>query len=67
MEDGHWGNDYGGPLFLLPGLVFTCYLSNTALPQAHKTEIIHYLTKQQRKDGGWGLCVSSLSSPPNAR
>ena len=21
VEDGHWPNDYGGPLFLLPGLV----------------------------------------------
>jgi hypothetical protein len=19
MEDGHWANDYGGPMFLLPG------------------------------------------------
>jgi len=19
LEDGHWGNDYGGPMFLLPG------------------------------------------------
>jgi hypothetical protein len=22
MEDGHWGNDYGGPLFLMPGTFF---------------------------------------------
>src|SRR5688572_30288518 len=25
-EDGHWANDYGGPLFLLPGLLIACYV-----------------------------------------
>lgn len=60
MDDGHWANDYGGPLFLLPGLVFTCYISGTQIPEPYKIEIIHYLTKQQREDGGWGLYVPSL-------
>lgn len=25
-EDGHWPGDYGGPLFLLPGLVWARFL-----------------------------------------
>jgi len=27
-----------------------------------KKEIIRYLTSQQRKDGGWGLCVHSFKA-----
>lgn len=25
-HDGHWPADYGGPMFLIPGLVFLCYV-----------------------------------------
>ena len=28
-EDGHWAGDYGGPLFLLPGLVMTYWITKT--------------------------------------
>ncbi|KAF6738680.1 Lanosterol synthase [Oryzias melastigma] len=31
-EDGHWGGDYGGPLFLLPGLLITCHVAQIPLP-----------------------------------
>lgn len=27
--DGHWPGDYGGPMFLLPGLVITCHVTGT--------------------------------------
>jgi hypothetical protein len=26
-EDGHWAGDYGGPHFLLPGLIFVWYFN----------------------------------------
>ena len=26
-EDGHWGGDYGGPMFLLGGMVIGCYVT----------------------------------------
>ena len=29
-EDGHWAGDYGGPLFLMPGMS-TCYKTMTSL------------------------------------
>ena len=54
-EDGHWANDYGGPMFLMPGLVFTCYITGFELEAEQKLEMIRYLQNQQRKDGGWGL------------
>jgi len=25
QADGHWPGDYGGPMFLLPGMLITCY------------------------------------------
>ena len=28
-DEGHFPNDYGGPMFLLPGLVITSYISKT--------------------------------------
>ncbi|RLA21208.1 MAG: hypothetical protein DRQ62_09680, partial [Gammaproteobacteria bacterium] len=28
-EEGHWPGDYGGPLFLLPGLLIASYISDT--------------------------------------
>lgn len=55
MEDGHWANDYGGPMFLLPGLIFTCYISKTEFSREQTLEMIRYLTNFQCKDGGWGL------------
>eukprot|EP01125_Pyxidicula_operculata_P010681 TRINITY_DN3518_c0_g1_i1.p1 TRINITY_DN3518_c0_g1~~TRINITY_DN3518_c0_g1_i1.p1 ORF type:complete len:776 (-),score=192.12 TRINITY_DN3518_c0_g1_i1:88-2415(-) len=62
LEDGHWGNDYGGPMFLLPGLVFTSYITKTDLGTPYKKEIIRYLTGLQRSDGGWGLHIESKST-----
>ncbi|KAJ3231504.1 Lanosterol synthase (Oxidosqualene--lanosterol cyclase), partial [Chytriomyces hyalinus] len=28
--DGHWAGEYGGPMFLIPGLVITMYITKTA-------------------------------------
>ncbi|GAV02159.1 hypothetical protein RvY_12758 [Ramazzottius varieornatus] len=60
-EDGHWAGDYGGPLFLLPGLVIVCYITNTSFSNAQKLEIIRYLRSVQCPGGGWGL---HIEGPP---
>jgi hypothetical protein len=54
-DDGHWPGDYGGPMFLLPGLVMTCYISNFQFTQEERDELILYLSNHQNDDGGWGL------------
>ena len=61
-NDGHWPNDYGGPMFLLPGLVITSYITGYNLKEEQKIEIIQYLKNTQREDGGWGLHIESPST-----
>lgn len=31
-DDGHWAGDYGGPMFLMPGLIFSCYIAKVRPP-----------------------------------
>ncbi|XP_011078187.1 cycloartenol synthase-like isoform X2 [Sesamum indicum] len=64
-EDGHWPGDYGGPLFLLPGLIIALSIMdslNTILPEEHQKEIRRYLYNHQNPDGGWGLHIEGRSS-----
>ncbi|XP_028069188.1 cycloartenol synthase 2-like isoform X1 [Camellia sinensis] len=64
-EDGHWPGDYGGPLFLMPGLVISLSIMgalNTILPQEHQLEICRYLYNHQNSDGGWGLHIEGNSA-----
>ncbi|KAK8581347.1 hypothetical protein V6N13_144376 [Hibiscus sabdariffa] len=64
-EDGHWPGDYGGPMFLLPGLVITLYVTgalNTILSKEHQYEICRYLYNHQNRDGGWGLHIEGPST-----
>ncbi|KAL7133796.1 hypothetical protein ABFS83_12G164400 [Erythranthe nasuta] len=63
-EDGHWPGDYGGPLFLLPGLIISLYVMKalkTVLPEEHTKEICRYLYNHQNLDGGWGLHIEAQS------
>ncbi|XP_070030137.1 cycloartenol synthase-like isoform X2 [Nicotiana sylvestris] len=64
-EDGHWPADYGGPLFLLPGLVICLYIMgvvNAVLSEEHQKEILRYLYNHQNVDGGWGLHIEGHST-----
>ncbi|XP_068186115.1 lanosterol synthase isoform X2 [Antennarius striatus] len=61
-EDGHWAGDYGGPLFLLPGLLITCHVAKIPLAEAWKKEMVRYLRSVQLPDGGWGLHVEDKST-----
>ncbi|XP_077393557.1 lanosterol synthase [Festucalex cinctus] len=61
-EDGHWAGDYGGPLFLLPGLLITCHIAKIRLAEAWKKEMVRYLRSIQLLDGGWGLHIEDKST-----
>lgn len=64
-HDGHWPGDYGGPLFLIPGLVITLSITgalNAVLSKEHQCEIRRYIYNHQNKDGGWGLHIEGPST-----
>ncbi|KAJ1267466.1 hypothetical protein BS78_07G058400 [Paspalum vaginatum] len=49
-HDGHWPNDYGGPMFLSAGLLITMYVSgslNTVLSSEHRKEMRRYIYNHQ--------------------
>jgi lanosterol synthase len=55
-EDGHWACEYGGPMFLIPGLVISMYISEVPMPESWRVEIISYLVEHANPvDGGWGV------------
>lgn len=45
-EDGHWAGDYGGPLFLMPGIklihsVFTLFIHIIAITSIARSVVMH--------------------------
>ncbi|RMD43678.1 hypothetical protein DV735_g1480, partial [Chaetothyriales sp. CBS 134920] len=63
LPSGQWACEYGGPMFLLPGIVITWYVTQTPIPEAYRIEIKRYLfNKQNAEDGGWGLHIEAHSS-----
>ncbi|KAK5140297.1 hypothetical protein LTR04_003064 [Oleoguttula sp. CCFEE 6159] len=63
LPPGNWGCEYGGPMFLLPGLIVTWYVTETPIPEVYRTEIRNYLfARQNPQDGGWGLHIEAESS-----
>ena len=63
--DGHWAGDYGGPHFLLPGLVVVWYITGrlpAVLDTAQQEGAAHYLRVHQQTDGGWGMHIESPST-----
>ncbi|KDO22939.1 hypothetical protein SPRG_11783 [Saprolegnia parasitica CBS 223.65] len=61
-EDGSWQGDYGGPMFLLPGLVVVCYITGHDLGQSMKDGLVVYLKNHQQLDGGWGMHIEEGST-----
>ncbi|KAL5554267.1 hypothetical protein UlMin_041668 [Ulmus minor] len=64
-DDGHWPGDYGGPMFLLPGLIISLSITgalNAVLSKEHQHEMRRYLYNHQNKDGGWGLHIEGPST-----
>jgi len=65
QDDGHWPGDYGGPMFLFPGLIITLYTTgdlDKIFTPAHKQESLRYLKNHQNKDGGFGLHIEGTST-----
>uniref|UniRef100_A0A1D1XPI8 Terpene cyclase/mutase family member n=1 Tax=Anthurium amnicola TaxID=1678845 RepID=A0A1D1XPI8_9ARAE len=64
-HDGHWPGDYGGPMFLMPGLIIVLYITgalNAVLSPEHQREMRRYLFNHQNRDGGWGLHIEGPST-----
>ena len=61
-SDGHWAGDYGGPLFLMPGLITALYITKAPLKDWQKNGMIDYLLNHQQIDGGWGTHIECAST-----
>jgi len=64
-EDGHWAGDYGGPHFLLPGLIIAWYVMGRPASMFQQEAIdlmIAYIFRHQQSDGGWGTHLESPST-----
>uniref|UniRef100_A0A7S2U1C0 Terpene cyclase/mutase family member n=1 Tax=Lotharella oceanica TaxID=641309 RepID=A0A7S2U1C0_9EUKA len=64
-DDGHWAGDYGGPHFLMPGMIVVWYVTGKDedfLPASKRRAMRHYLTVHQQADGGWGTHIESPST-----
>lgn len=61
-EDGHWAGDYGGPLFLLPGIIIQAYVTNTPFKKEEEILMKRYMLNMQNADGGWGLHIEDKST-----
>ena len=67
QSDGHWAGDYGGPMFLLPGMLIACHvtgvLDEVLATEQHTEEALRYLTLHQNpEDGGFGLHIEGHST-----
>jgi squalene/oxidosqualene cyclase-like protein len=62
MPDGNWAGDYGGPMFLLPGLIFVSYITQTPFDNATTTLMKRYMLNHQNENGGWGLHIEDKST-----
>ncbi|KAI0157962.1 terpene synthase [Hypoxylon sp. FL1284] len=63
LPSGQWGCEYGGPMFLLPGVVIAWYVTKTPIPWYVATEIKNYLfARANPEDGGWGLHIEGEST-----
>ena len=55
-EDGHFAGEYGGPMFLIPGLAIVMYITGTSYDPGQREEMVRYLKNRANKeDGGWGM------------
>jgi squalene/oxidosqualene cyclase-like protein len=64
-EDGHWAGDYGGPNFLLPGMIVCWYVMgkpSLMLNDDQTKMMVHYISNHQQTDGGWGTHIESPST-----
>ncbi len=61
-DDGNWPGDYGGPLFLQPGMIIVSYLTKHPIQEPHASLCKQYMLNMQNEDGGWGLHIEGKST-----
>lgn len=61
-NDGHFAGDYGGPMFLMPGLIAVLYITKTPWPPGRREAMATYLRNHQQEDGGWGTHIECAST-----
>lgn len=61
-EDGHWTGDYGGPHFLMPGLIIVYYIMGQIWDADANELMQRYILAHQQTDGGWGTHIESPST-----
>lgn len=61
-HEGNWPGDYGGPLFLLPGMVIVSHLTHHSIPTPYAVLCKQYMFNMQNPDGGWGLHIEGKST-----
>ncbi|KAI0451214.1 squalene-hopene-cyclase [Xylaria acuta] len=62
MEDGSWGSNCDGPMFITAGIVFACYIAGLPIPLPLRQEMCRYLLTTRNDDGGWGVYLSGPST-----
>ena len=62
LPAGNWGCEYGGPLFLMSGIVIAWYITGTPISDSHRIEMRNYLFARQQTEGGWGLHIEGQST-----
>ncbi|KAJ3333114.1 Lanosterol synthase (Oxidosqualene--lanosterol cyclase) [Blyttiomyces sp. JEL0837] len=61
--DGHWAGEYGGPMFLIPGLCIAMHITKAPWAPGQKIELINYLrARAHPDDGGWGIHIEGVST-----
>lgn len=61
-EHGFISGDYGGPMFLLPGLIIVSQVTHSRLTPEQEELIRLYMFNHQQEDGGWGLHIEGEST-----
>ena len=61
-DEGSWPGDYGGPMFLLPGLIIASYITESPFNAPQATMMCRYMLNHQNDDGGWGLHLEGAST-----
>ncbi|KFA60958.1 hypothetical protein S40285_02740 [Stachybotrys chlorohalonatus IBT 40285] len=63
LPSGHWGCEYGGPMFQLACVVMAWYITKTPISGPFATELKNYLfARAHPEDGGWGLHTEGQST-----
>ncbi|CAM9367198.1 unnamed protein product, partial [Phaeothamnion confervicola] len=60
--DGHWAGDYGGPMFLMPGLIVAHRVMGEDIGDNRRAAMSTYLRNHQQADGGWGTHIECAST-----